>query len=60
MMSLWLNLIVLLDKKNVSFAALRRNQAGEIFTMGLSIYCAIDPDGMEFDSLPYIRKRALN
>lgn len=32
------------------------HQEGEIWTVGLSIYCAADPIGMEFDGLPYIRK----
>ena len=32
------------------------NQEGEIWTVGLSIYCAPDPVSLEFDSLPYIRK----
>lgn len=32
------------------------HQEGEIWTVGLSMYCAVDPVGTEFDSLPYIRK----
>ena len=32
------------------------HQEGEIWNVGLSIYCAVDPVGIEFDSLPYIRK----
>ena len=35
------------------------HQEGEIWTVGLSIYCAVDPVGIEFDSLPYIRKGCL-
>lgn len=32
------------------------HQEGEIWNVGLSIYCAVDPVCIEFDSLPYIRK----
>ncbi len=28
----------------------------EEWTVGLSLYCAIDPVNMQFDSLPFIRK----